>query len=433
MFKHARVLSIPIALTAMLELALTPGDAPVGPSALGAWAFGATACAAPARATASDSTAKGINSFGADLYLTLDKSQPGEDLFFSPASVSTALAMTYAGARGDTATEMAKVLRFDREGAALHQGYGALIKQLNARARTGGNTLSVANALWGERTYKFLPSFLGLIGRSYGGNLTKLSFKTDAEGSRKRINAWVERATAKKIKDLLKPGLLDDQTRLVLTNAVYFLGKWERPFKKRETQDSAFHTEGGGKVTVPMMYQKATFPYAQGAGLQILELPYRGRQLSMVVLLPARGKNLASLEAKLSAAWLDEQLAGLRSTEVDVYLPRWKSTLATSLARVLGSMGMRSAFSQNLADFTGMSGPVPPRDRLFISAVVHKAFVSVDEQGTEAAAATAVIMAVGGAAPSRIPEFRADRPFLYLIRDKPSGAILFMGRLHQPK
>ncbi len=369
--------------------------------------------------------AEGCNRFAFDLYARL-KGAEG-NLFLSPYSISTALTMTYAGARGRTAEQMAKVLCLPASGEAVHGAYGALQNDLNAAGAGGAFELVVANRLWGQKGYEFLPDFLKLLEADYGAGIGTLDFAKETEAARQIINAWVEKQTRDKIKELLKPGILGRETTLVLTNAIYFKGKWAEEFDKKATQEEDFFLAPEKKITVPLMHQTADFGYFEGDGLQALELPYRGDRLAMVVLLPKAKDGLAALEASLSADKVAEWVGKLHRREVQVALPRFKTTAEFSLKDPLVAMGMADAFDPSKADLSGMNG----QKDLFISAVIHKAFVDVNEEGTEAAAATAVVIRPknGGRPP---PEFRADHPFLFLIRDTKTGAILFLGRILDP-
>jgi serpin B len=364
-----------------------------------------------------------INDFSADLYGRLAKAKG--NLFYSPASISTALAMTYGGAAGKTAQEMKKTLRFSLDGDELHKSFGAMLKRLVSTKK--GCKVYIANALWGQKDYTFLAPFLALTKKSYGAGLRKVDFEKATEKARKAINGWVEKKTMKKIRELIKQGVLTADSRLVLTNAIYFKGAWSTPFKKNNTEQESFRTAEAKDVTVDMMHLKdKTFRYAGKAGLSALEMPYKGGGVSMVILLPEKKDGLPALEASLTSKMIDETVASLEDTEMmDVAVPRFTTTYGLDLADTLKAMGMPSAFAD--ADFSGMTGT----RELVISAVIHKAFVDVNEQGTEAAAATAVIMAKGGMKPSK-PVFRADHPFLFLIRDTKTGAILFMGRITDP-
>jgi len=371
--------------------------------------------------------ARGNNAFALDLYGRLC-GQPG-NLFFSPYSISTALAMTYAGARGETAAEMGGTLRFPLKGPELHGAFRALMAQINAPGRQRQFRLTVANALWGQKSYGFLPGYLKLIEQNYGARLTELDFASAAEKARAAINDWVSKATNEKIKDIIPQGALSPLTRLVLTNAIYFYGKWAVPFGKESTHEAPFWPSPEKSVKVPTMHKTASFPYAATDECQALEMPYRGGEVSMIILLPKKKDGLTALEKSLSAAKLNSLLAVLKRRRVVVSLPKFKFAAQFGLKDVLMSMGMKTAFSLDRADFSGMNGGKEP---LCISAVLHKAFVAVDEEGTEAAAATAVMM-VGTAMPVEPPAvFRADHPFLFIIRHRPSGSILFMGRVINP-
>ena len=388
---------------------------------------------------------EGNNKFALELYAKL-RAREG-NLFFSPYSISTALAMTYAGARGQTEAQMARVLHFPTvtkliggpdgglmalpgwERERFARAFGRIIKELNARGEKGGYELSVANALWGQKGYGFLEDFLELIKTNYDGRLSEVDFAKATEAARKTINTWVEKKTRNKIKDLIPKGVLNQLTRLVLTNAIYFKGNWASQFKKDRTQDAPFTLAGGEKVDVPMMNQTAEFNYMETEDFQGLELPYVDDELSMIILLPKRVDGLAEFEKTLTLKNLSKWLARLRKRKVIVSVPKFKMTSQFRLADVLKAMGMTDAFVPDVADFSRMNGK---RD-LFIWAVIHKAYVDVNEEGTEAAAATGVVVGITSVMPGRIPVFRADHPFLFLIRDNHSGSILFIGRAMNPK
>lgn len=371
------------------------------------------------------SLADGMNDFACAFYKQV-KGEDGSNLFFSPYSIQTALGMTYGGARGETATAMEKALRFASRGKALHAAMGGLMGSLNSAGKNGVFELAVANALWLDRSEKLLKSFVALNRVNYKAGMERLNFQRSAEGARKHINTWVEKQTKERIKDLLRPGDVYCDTRLVLTNAIYFKGKWAAKFDKARTADGPFTRADGSKVQVPLMRQTARLPLSAGDDFQLLSLPYQGDRLSMVVLLPRKHDGLAALESRLSADWLASQIAGARPQKVFVSLPRFTMTERYKLKKTLKDMGMGIAFGPK-ADFSGINGV----GGLMIGAVIHKAFVAVDEEGTEAAGATAVIMTRGGSA-GRPPSFRAEHPFLFVIRDDVSGAILFMGRVMDP-
>jgi serpin B len=375
--------------------------------------------------------AKGNTEFALELYARL-KGEEG-NLFISPYSISTALAMTRAGARGDTAAEMDKVLHFSFKDEKLHAAFASLMKEVNGdpEDKKRGYQLSTANALWGQMGFGFRPEFLKLTNDNYGAGLREVDFAHSPEPSRQTINGWVEKETHDKIKDLLQKGDITDLTRLVLTNAIYFKGDWASQFKKDLTRDEPFHLTADKKADAPLMHQKGEFGYFDGDSFQALQLPYAGKDLTMVVLLPKKVDGLADLEKDFTADKLDGWLHKLHPQEVIVTLPKYKATSRFSLKEKLPEMGMRRAFSPKEADLSGLAGS--PGD-LFISDVIHKAFVDVNEEGTEAAAATAVIVAEPSAVrrDPPAPEFRADHPFLFLIRDTRSDSVLFLGRLADP-
>lgn len=369
---------------------------------------------------------EGNNMFALELYEQLK----GEDgnLFFSPYSISTALAMTYAGARGNTEVQMADVLHFDLEQERLHGGFSELMRSINAVGEKGQCQLITANALWGQKGYSFLEGFINLVKVSYGAALSELDFVSATEAARETINKWVEEKTRDKIKDLIKPGVLSELTRLVLTNAIYFKGKWESRFEEEVTRDAPFKLIAGEEVDVPMMNQTADFKYTEDETVQILEMPYIGKELSMVVFLPKEADGIKGLEEVFTIGNIERWLSGLRQQEVVVSFPRFKTTSQFSLGEVLHAMGMTDAFSGS-ADFSGMTG----EKDLFISAVIHKAFVDVNEEGTEAAAATAVVMKLTAVLPEQRKFFGADHPFIFIICDNRSDSILFCGRVMDPR
>lgn len=362
--------------------------------------------------------------FALDLYGKL-KEKEG-NLFFSPYSISTALAMTYAGARGNTEKQMSEVLHFTLDQKLLHPTFARLEAQLNAVQEKENIELSVANALWAQKGHVFLREFLDLTKKNYGAVLNLVDFKRAYETARRKINTWVEEKTRNKIKDLIKPGVLNPLTRLVLTNAIYFKGNWESQFKKSKTQEAPFWLAPGKSINTSMMTQKQTFRYMESENLQMLELPYAGNDLSMIVLLPKKVDGLAQLETALSVNNLTTWIGLLRKREILAFLPKFKITSQFSLHKTLASMGMSDAFTGQ-ADFSGMTG----NKDLYISAVIHKAFVDVNEEGTEAAAATAVAIKLLSM-PTPPPVFRADHPFVLLIRHNPTESILFLGRVVNP-
>jgi serpin B len=373
--------------------------------------------------------ADSVNALAFDLYGRLSR-QDG-NLFFSPASISSALAMTYAGATGGTEKEMATVLHFAATGLArkpFHEAFGTLTSLLNSSNERGGYVLNTANRLWGQKSYSFRDDFLTLTREQYGAELQTVDF-AQSEAARREINRWVEKQTRDKIVDLIPSGVLNQYTRLVLTNAIYFNGAWEHDFSKKATKDAPFYLSGGEKIETKMMHQQNDFRYTAADGVQVVQLPYVGYEISMVVLLPAKRDGLPALEKKLSAENVNRWIGSLGKREVKLALPKFKLTSQFQLSSVLKSLGMTTAFSDQ-ADFSRMS----TGERLRISEVLHKAFVDVNEQGTEAAAATAVLIeATGAPVPQEPVEFRADHPFVFLLRDNRTGAVLFLGRVVDPR
>jgi len=371
----------------------------------------------------------GNSAFGFDLYQALR--EEGGNLFFSPYSISLALAMTYAGARGETAQQMADTLHFTLSQDRLHPAFNSLDIELSqrgegAKGKDGeGFRLHIVNAIWGQEGYKFLSEFLDVLAENYGAGLRPLDFANAPEESRITINNWVSNQTEGRIEDLIPQGLIDALTRLVLTNAIYFNAAWQHPFNEDMTEDGPFYLLDGGEVTLPMMKQTESFSYAEGDGYQAIELPYDGGELSMVILLPRAGQ-FETFEDSLDAQRVDAILKQLEGRRVALTMPRFEFESSFGLKEALAAMGMPVAFSGD-ADFSGMTGN---RD-LYIADVIHKAFVSVDEAGTEAAAATAVVMRLT-ALPGTPVAVTVDRPFVFLIRDIETGAILFVGRMVAP-
>jgi serpin B len=368
---------------------------------------------------------KGNNAFALELYQKL-KDKEG-NIFFSPYSVSTALAMTYAGARDNTAAQMAEALHFTLGQQYLHPAFASLEARLNGIQEAGSVLLNVANSLWPQQGYPFLKAYLELVKKYYGVTVTPLDYQGAAEEARNIINRWVEEKTRDRIKNLIQPGILNALTRLVLVNAIYFKGNWANRFDESLTRDDTFFLLSGKKAQAPLMTQQHEFKYGETDALQVLELAYDGEDLSMIVLLPKKKDGLPQLERSLTAENLTRWTSILRKRKVKVFLPRFKMTSQFRLDQTLAAMGMADAFNPDKANFAGMDGR---SNWLYIGAVIHKAFVDVNEEGTEAAAATAVVMRIKMARPSPPPTFRADHPFLFLVRD--SGSILFIGRVANP-
>jgi serpin B len=367
--------------------------------------------------------------FAFDVYkrLILEKS----NLIFSPASISIALAMTYAGAAGSTATEMAQALHFTLPPAQLYPAFNALDQALASRgqgqlgADGGPMRVNIVNALWAEKTYSFKSDFLDTLAANFGAGLNLLDFINAPEPSRATINAWVANQTEDKIQDLLAPGTIDPSTRLVLTNAVYFNAAWKTPFDPNKTYDGSFTLLDGSSVAAKFMSAHlAGIPAMQGTNFVAAALPYADDRLSLLVVLPDAGQ-FSQVEASLDATALETLVAGLTSQQILLTLPRFKIETGASLKDILATLGMTSAFADT-ADFSGMDGTPD----LYIKQVIHKAFINVAEKGTEAAAATAVVMDTVSLPMGLL--INATRPFLYFLRDQPTGAILFMGRVLDP-
>jgi serpin B len=372
--------------------------------------------------------AEGNQAFALDLYQALLEEEDG-NLFYSPYSISAALAMTYAGARNVTEKEMAEVLHFKLPQDRLHPAFNALDLLLTSRGGDGddGFQLNIANALWGQKGYEFLSEFLDMLAENYGAGLRVLDFGRDPEKARQIINDWVYEKTEEKIEDLIPKGIIDPATRLVLTNAIYFNADWRYPFEKSDTYDGDFHLVDGTVVTVPLMSQTESFRYGEGEGYQAIALPYVGGEMEMVIILPSVGQ-FENFERSLNAEKVNEILNSVQTTEVALTLPKFEFESDFSLSEILIEMGMPSAFGMGAGtDFSGIDGTL----NLAIKEVIHKAFVSVDEEGTEAAAATAVIIAEM-AAVADATEMRIDRPFIFMIRDMETGTVLFLGRVMNP-
>jgi serpin B len=369
-------------------------------------------------------TVAGNTDFAFDLYGKLKDEPKAGNIFFSPYSVSTALAMTYAGAKGETQKQMASALHFTLSNQKLYSAFGSLQKQLIQENKSVGYQLLLANALWGQKGAPFLKEFLDLNQNYYGAGLNQLDFVKETEKSRQIINLWVEEKTKDKIKDLIPSDGITPETVLVLTNAVYFKGEWKTQFKKWKTKETDFNVSDHYKTKTFMMYQKEKFKYYEDPNLQAVELPYKGDEASMLVLLPHDVNGLNKIESALSAEHLNAISSKMDVTEIEVYFPKFKMAWGTySLKKTLIDLGMSDAFGN--ADFSGING----NGGIWISDVFHKAFIEVNEEGTEAAAATAVDISCSIEFPV---VFRADHPFIFIIRDNRSGSILFIGRVMNP-
>ncbi|KFQ27502.1 Serpin B6 [Mesitornis unicolor] len=378
-----------------------------------------------------DSLCAANTTFALDLLRKLYENKSGENIFFSPFSISSALSMILLGSKGNTEAQIAKVLCLNKVGDA-HKGYQSLLSEINNPDTK--YILRTANRLYGEKTFEFLLSFIESSQKLYHAGLEQTDFKHAWEDSREQINAWVEERTEGKIRNLLAKGILDSLTRLVLVNAIYFKGNWEKQFEKEKTAEMPFHINKQETKPVQMMFKKDKFnmTYIGDFQTKILELPYVGNELSMIILLPDaiqdESTGLERLERELTYErlidWINPEM--MDCTEVKVSLPRFKLEEDYDLKPLLSSMGMPDAFDMGKADFSGISAG----NELVLSQVVHKSFVEVNEEGTEAAAATAGVMMLRCA--MIVPEFTANHPFLFFIRHNKTSSILFCGRFCSP-
>ena len=371
-----------------------------------------------------ESVVNANNQFAFDVYSEFKEESENENIFFSPYSISVALTMTYEGAKGQTAEEMQSVLRVPKDDNLRKANFAKIINEINKEDKK--YKLSTANALWPRIDFQLLKEYQNTIEKYYGGRATPLDYAGDPEGSRQIINSWIEDKTEDKIKDLIPSEFLKPFTVLVLTNAIYFKGIWVLQFNPKETKEESFKTDDGEIVKVPMMRlvgKNEKFNYAETEDLQILEMLYDGEDLSMLVILPKENK-LEKIEKELSIEKLSEWKSMLKEQKIDIYIPKFKLETKYFMADTLKKMGMPTAFDSS-ADFSGINGV----KGIWISKVIHQAFVDVNEEGTEAAAATAVIMIE--MAPTT-PEFQADHPFIFLIQEKETGNILFMGKVANP-
>ncbi len=372
------------------------------------------------------SLVRGNTAFALDMYQNVRLNEG--NIFFSPYSISTAFAMTYAGARCETQKQMAGAFSFSLDPYQLHPAFSELQAHFQKLQEHRPFRLNVANALWIQKEYELLKAFVELNQKYYGTNLFILDFHKDPEGSRLKINDWVKDKTEGKIRDLLPGGAIKTFSRLVLTNTIYFKAEWQNTFNAHNTKDQDFWITPEEKIKVQMMSQKDRFGYWENETLQILEMPYIRKDLSMVVFLPQKKDGLPDLESNLTPKTLEEWTSNLNQQQVNVLFPKFTTTQNIDLKKILRDLGMIDAFTKN-ADFSGME----PKKELYITDALHKAFIDVDEVGTEAAAATAVSVGVTAIQPPKVvAEFRADHPFFYLIQDNQTRSILFMGRLTRP-
>ncbi|WP_437939834.1 serpin family protein [Sorangium sp. So ce341] len=371
----------------------------------------------------------GNSAFALDLYQEV-RQEPG-NVFYSPYSISTALAMTWAGAKGETETAMADTLRFSLGQDKLHPAFNWIDQELESRGQGAqgadgeGFRLNVVNALWGQIGYGFEAPFLDTLALNYGAGMRVVDFLGHKQEAVDLINGWVSDQTEGKIEKLVPLDAITPETVLVLTNAIYFNAAWRTPFEPTATADGPFEKADGTEVTVPLMHASLEMPYAEGDGYQAVAMPYDGDELSMVLLLPAKG-TLDAFEASLDAAKVDGIVGAMSEHLVETTMPKFKFEYELSLKKTLKAMGMEIAFTFGAADFTGINAKGDP----YIQDVLHKAFVGVNEAGTEAAAATAVIV---GDESAPVPASLAlVNPFLFLIRDNATGSILFVGRVADP-
>jgi serpin B len=351
---------------------------------------------------------------------------PKGNLFFSPYSISNALAIVYGGTRGQTKEQIAAALHFTLPDQNFYSAFDMLQKQPFQNDMSRGYQLLLANALWYQKGEPFLKDFLDLTQNYYGGGLNQLDFVNETEKSRQKINSWIEEKTKDKIKDLILPNGINKETTMVLTNAIYFKGEWKTKFSWWKTKDADFTVSANKKVKVPLMHIKEKFNCCSDANSQVLELPYKNDEISMLVILPKDTEGIKKVENAISAEYLKYLLSKMKLREVDAYFPKFKMTWGTfCLNKILSELGMPDAFNPGQADFSGING----KKDLWISVIFHKAFIEVNEKGTEATAA----MSVGLSRAKTFPfVFRADHPFIFLIKDNRSGSILFMGRVMNP-
>lgn len=420
------VLVVTVVLGGCRGAATPPAPSPTGMADDGAVAR-AEVARAPTSAEDALAGAAAVNAFGLDLYPSLAASDG--NFVFSPSSIALALAMTRAGARGDTAAQMDAVMHDAAADAnagwlnALDQALAARSGEfIDANEDVHELTLRIANAAFGQAGMAFEAGYLRALAERFDAGLRLVNFATDPEAARRSINAWVDERTEQRIPELLPRGMISADARLALVNAIYLKAPWRIPFDPSLTEAGDFHLANGSTVQVPMMSAAAVFPHASGDGWRAVELPYAGDELAMLVIVP---EDLAAFEADLSPDVLDEIVAGLGGEKVELRFPKFEIETSATLNEPLAALGMDRAFDPATADFSGITREAA----LFISAVAHQANIDVDENGTTAAAATAVVMEVSGVAE---PAIRVDRPFLFALRDVPTGAILFLGRVMDP-
>ncbi|MCD6336620.1 MAG: serpin family protein, partial [Candidatus Marinimicrobia bacterium] len=370
----------------------------------------------------------GLNNFSFDLYHFLNTGAPS-NIFYSPLSISSALAMTYAGAKGETAGQMQSTLHYGPQVDLFHSQYGAMIDSLSSK-KGQDFEMNIANAIWVQDQFKLKDYYVETVKKNYNSEVRSMDFVGQPEASRDTINYWVEKKTAGKIQDLIPVGTIDGMTRMILTNAVYFNAEWANKFNKKLTNQDKFYCLNNKVIQTEMMYQRHHHAISQTKDYTILEIPYEGYEYSMLIILPKENNGLVDLVKDISADDIIAHDKNKKHEDVLVYIPKFKMETDYELKEPLSALGMSAAFSAN-ADFSNMTGG---KD-LMISSVIHKAFIDVDEEKTEAAAATGVVMKLTSMAPSpKAPlEFRADHPFMFVIRCKNDNAILFIGQLINPE
>lgn len=383
-------------------------------------AFPAVACNGE---NAMKSVSKANSDFAVKLYHQIRKGKG--NLLISPYSITSAIAMTYAGANGNTAKEMADVLSISSI-VDPHEQYKKLRTALEKRESV---KLHVANSLWPQKEYSFLKEYIRFTKEKYGVDITPVDYKKKTEKARTLINSWVSEKTMEKIPELIPSGTLNSLTKMVLVNAIYFKGDWKTPFKKQTTTTETFFKADGSSVKTKLMFKSEKFLYKEELGLQVIEMPYTDDNISMVVLLPNKKSGIVDLENALTLENLKKWISDLSLQKVNLHFPKFTLESGFLLGKKLAEMGMASAFNPNQADFSKMDGK---KNNLFIGDVIHKTFIAVDEQGTEAAGATAVVMRAYASRPEPTPDFRADHPFIYLIMDRSTNTVLFMGRFSEP-
>lgn len=385
-------------------------------------------CATVEKTTSMNALSSDINNLSFDLYKELTGNSKG-NAFFSPLSISIAFALAQQGATGDTASEMAEALRLRLAGSEIREAYAGLMESLNKRQSEGPFKLHIANALWVQQGYGIKDSFTTTAQDYFQARAEEVDFQEKAKAAVERINKWVANKTADKIEKLIPDGAVDRLTRLILTNAVYFKGTWQSQFQEKETKPQDFHALDGSTFKVPTMRQTETFKYAETEELQALELPYKKCGLAMLVILPKKKAGLSQLETKLDRATLESLLSDLKHKHVRLAIPRFKMETKYTLNKPMQSLGMRRAFAPGEADFSGIT----ESEDLYIKTAIHKAYVDVDEEGTEAAAATGIVMRTTSIRVDPPTPFIADHPFMFMIRDMRTGVILFMGRVLDPR